>query len=239
LDNRQSFSGDKSKANIAGMFNKIAYRYDFLNHLLSLGIDKYWRKRSIANLKQKKPIHILDIATGTGDFAIEAAKISDSKITGVDISENMLSIARSKVEKKGLTSRIIFQIGDSEHLEFDKNSFHAVTVAFGVRNFENLDCGLSEIYRVLKPEGVCIILEFSSPENPIVKKMYRWYSYYILPQIGAIFSASKSAYTYLPASVNRFPSGKKFAEHLKNAGFKYVSVEAMTFGIVSIYSAIK
>jgi demethylmenaquinone methyltransferase/2-methoxy-6-polyprenyl-1,4-benzoquinol methylase len=227
------------KEQVATMFNNIAPKYDFLNQLLSLGIHKGWRKKAIRLLKADQPRHILDIATGTADFAIEAMKLNPDKVTGVDISEGMLKLGQEKVNKLGLQNKIKLTIGDSENLPFENNSFDAITVGFGVRNFENLEKGIADIYRVLKPGGSVAILEFSKPQYFPVKQVYYLYFRYITPFIGKLFSKDNSAYTYLPESVNAFPSGSEFLKVLEKAGFKENKAIPLTFGIASIYVAKK
>lgn len=231
-------SSEGKKKQVAEMFDNIAHKYDFLNHFLSLNIDKIWRKKSVKLLLGSKPKIILDIATGTGDFALEIYKqLKPEKIIGIDISEGMLKIGEGKTKKKGLSQIIEFQKGDSEQLNFADNYFDAVTVAFGVRNFENLKNGLKEMHRVLKPAGKLIILEFSQPEKFPVEQFYNFYSKYILPAFGKIFSKNKSAYTYLPKSVNAFPYGKKFTEILKEIGFSSIKLKQFTSGISTVYYA--
>jgi len=228
------------KEQVAEMFDRIASKYDFLNHFLSMNIDKIWRKKSIQLLKPANPDLILDVATGTGDFAFEIYKhLKPEKIIGIDISEGMLKVGEEKIKKKGLSSIIEFQKGDSENLNFPENYFDAVTVAFGVRNFENLEKGLSEMKRVLKPSGELIILEFSQPEKFPIKQFYGFYSKYILPVLGKLFSKDKSAYTYLPESVNAFPYGRNFVDILKKTGFSAVKFNQFAFGISTVYYAEK
>lgn len=227
------------KEQVAQMFNKISKRYDFLNHFLSLGIDVLWRKKAIKMLAPHKPNSILDIATGTGDFALEALKLNPEKIVGVDISNGMLKIGRQKIMEKGLEDRIELKYGDSEKLEFPDNKFDAVIVSFGVRNFENLSEGLKEMYRVLKPQGTALILEFSKPQKFPLKQLYGWYFNNILPGVGRMISKDKSAYRYLPESVEHFPSGKGFLQELELAGFKRCLCKTLTFGISSVYLARK
>ena len=227
------------KEQVARMFDNISARYDFLNHLLSMGIDKGWRKKAIAMLRPLNPKTILDVATGTGDFAIQALELSPDKITGVDISEGMLEVGRKKIEKLGLSNKIELRSGDSENLGFQENNFDAVIVAFGVRNFENLEKGLGEIFRVLKPGGMLVVLEFSRPRTFPFRQIYNFYFKAILPKIGQLISKDKSAYTYLPQSVEAFPDGAAFETILKNVGFKDTSCRPLTFGISSIYSARK
>jgi demethylmenaquinone methyltransferase / 2-methoxy-6-polyprenyl-1,4-benzoquinol methylase len=227
------------KEQVAEMFNNIAPKYDFLNQLLSLGIHKSWRKKSVNLLREFKPKTILDIATGTADFAIEATKLNPDKITGVDISEGMLKFGIEKINKLGLQNKIELKLGDSEKLPFADNSFDAITVGFGVRNFENLEKGIIDIYRVLNPGGTLVILEFSKPTAFPVKQLYNFYFNYITPLIGKVFSKDNSAYTYLPESVNAFPSGNDFLKVLNNCGFKNSYATPLTFGIASIYFAQK
>ncbi|MDN5203360.1 bifunctional demethylmenaquinone methyltransferase/2-methoxy-6-polyprenyl-1,4-benzoquinol methylase UbiE [Fulvivirgaceae bacterium BMA10] len=223
------------KEQVAYMFNNISKRYDFLNHFLSLGIDIYWRKQAIKLLKPKKPQVILDIATGTGDFAIAAMKLNPEKIIGVDISEGMLEVGRKKMKKLELDSTIDLQLGDSEKLLFEDNKFDAVIVSFGVRNFADLKKGLSDMWRVLKPGGTAVILEFSKPKSFPFKQIYNFYFKYILPIIGRLISKDQAAYTYLPESVKAFPEGDDFLNIFKSVGFKDSQCKPLTFGISSIY----
>lgn len=227
------------KEQVANMFNAIAHRYDFLNQLLSLGIHKGWRKKSINLLQSKQPKTILDIATGTADFAIEAMRLNPEKVTGVDISSGMLELGRKKIEKLGLQTKIELKLADSENLPFEDNTFDAITVGFGVRNFENLEKGIRDMHRVLKPGGKMIILEFSKPRTFGVKQLYTIYFKYITPFIGKIFSKDNSAYRYLPESVKAFPDGEDFLAILRKAGQKETKAISLTFGIASIYSSIK
>ncbi|MGC1244277.1 MAG: bifunctional demethylmenaquinone methyltransferase/2-methoxy-6-polyprenyl-1,4-benzoquinol methylase UbiE [Chryseosolibacter sp.] len=227
------------KEQMAKMFNNISRRYDFLNHLLSMGIDRLWRKTAISFLKPSAPQRMLDVATGTGDFAIQALSLNPQKITGIDISEGMLAVGRKKVEKLGLTNRIELLTGDSENLQFSADSFDAVTVGFGVRNFEDLEKGLSEIRRVLKPGAMLVVLEFSRPRKFPMRQLYNFYFKNILPGLGRLISNDKSAYTYLPESVEAFPDGTDFENILKKVGFKETSCRPLTFGISSIYTARK
>lgn len=227
------------KQQVAKMFNSISGRYDFLNHFLSLGIDIRWRKRAIKFLQPFQPKTILDVATGTGDFAFEALKLNPDKIIGVDISEGMLEVGKKKVAAAGKHNTIELMYGDSENLPFADNSFDAVIVSFGVRNFENLDRGLTEIQRVIKPGGHIVVLEFSKPYTFPWKQLYNFYFRFILPVIGRIVSRDKSAYTYLPESVTAFPDGDRFLAHLTQAGFKQTQCEQLTFCISSLYTASK
>ncbi|MDN3205002.1 bifunctional demethylmenaquinone methyltransferase/2-methoxy-6-polyprenyl-1,4-benzoquinol methylase UbiE [Algoriphagus sediminis] len=231
--------GDPKKAQVAEMFDNISPKYDLLNHVLSLGIDITWRKKAVKMLAQDKPKLILDIATGTGDFAIEALALNPEKIIGVDISEGMLSEGRKKMKKKGLDHIIDLQLGDSEGLLFEDNKFDAVIVSFGVRNFENLEKGLADMYRVLKPGGKTVIVEFSKPRKFPMKQAYGFYSNYVLPQVGKVVSKDKSAYTYLPESVQAFPDGEDFLAVLKKVGFTSTVCKPLTFGISSIYVGVK
>jgi demethylmenaquinone methyltransferase/2-methoxy-6-polyprenyl-1,4-benzoquinol methylase len=223
------------KEQVANMFNTISPQYDFLNHLLSGGIDIIWRKKAIKLLQNKGIKTILDIATGTGDFAIEALKINPEKIVGVDISEGMLSFGQEKIRKMGLEKTIQLQKGDSEKLPFSDNSFDAVIVSFGVRNFENLQKGLSDMFRVTKPGGYCLVLEFSNPRNFPMKQLYTFYSKYCLPFLGKMISKDPSAYTYLPESVKAFPDGPEFIQIFKSVGYSETNWIPMTGGICSIY----
>lgn len=228
------------KEQVALMFNNIARRYDFLNHFLSLGIDKIWRKKTIKSLNgiSHNP-RILDVASGTGDLAITALKLNPEKIIGIDISDEMLKVGRQKIKKKGFDNIITLQNGDSENIEFENDHFDGITVAFGVRNFENLNKGLSEMYRVLKSNGKVAILEFSKPKIFPIKQIYNFYFKQILPFIGKIVSKDNSAYTYLPESVYQFPERKDFIKELEKVGFKDCKYKSLTFGIASLYSANK
>jgi demethylmenaquinone methyltransferase/2-methoxy-6-polyprenyl-1,4-benzoquinol methylase len=235
----QSESATK-KEQVADMFNNISPTYDFLNHLLSLGIDIIWRKKAIGELKSIKPRLMLDVATGTGDFAFEAIKIlKPEKVIGVDISVGMLDVARKKIAERNLGSVFTVQTGDSEKLLFDDNHFDAITVAFGVRNYENLSKGLADMYRVLKPSGKIVILEFSKPKQFPVKQGYNFYFQHILPVFGKVFSKDSRAYTYLPESVAAFPDGEAFTKLMTEIGFKTTKHRSLTFGICSIYTGIK
>lgn len=223
------------KEQVAEMFNNISHSYDFLNRFLSLGIDVWWRKKAISFLKDEKPKIILDIATGTGELAIEALCLNPDKVIGVDISEGMLEIARQKIKKKNLEEKIELHYGDSEKLLFKDNNFDAITVGFGVRNFENLELGLADIYRVLKPGGTLVVLEFSKPVTFPVKQLYNFYFNSILPFLGKHISKDNSAYTYLPESVKSFPDGENFTRLLIKTGFSTTKMKPLTFGIATIY----
>jgi demethylmenaquinone methyltransferase/2-methoxy-6-polyprenyl-1,4-benzoquinol methylase len=227
------------KEQVAEMFDNISPKYDFLNHFLSMGIDIQWRKKVVKIIKESGAKNILDIATGTGDLAIAMSKINPEKIIGLDLSEGMLNVGKKKIKERKLDSLIEMIQGDSEKLPFKDNTFDAITVSFGVRNFENLDKGLSEIYRVLKPNGTFVILEFSQPQKNPMKQLYRFYSKYILPTLGKIISNDSSAYTYLPESVEAFPYGGALLSILKKNGFVNETAKELTFGISTIYKSNK
>ena len=227
---------DSSKREqVAEMFDNISPKYDFLNHLLSAGVDIYWRKRAIALLKKENPKTILDIATGTGDFAIEALALKPQKIIGVDISEGMLAVGREKIKKMGKENLIELRTGDSQQLQFENNTFDAVIASFGVRNFQDLLAGLTDMNRVMRPGGTCVVVEFSKPKSFPFKQLYNFYFRYILPVIGKLVSKDTSAYTYLPESVKAFPDGADFLDIYQKAGFKNTQCIPLTFGICSIY----
>jgi len=221
------------------MFNNISWRYDLLNRLLSFGIDIWWRKKAIAQLKANQPKFILDIATGTGDLAIEALSLNPDKIIGVDISEGMLEFGRKKLIRKGLQNKIELRLGDSEKLLFPESHFDSVMVSFGVRNFENLHAGLNEILRVLRPGGKLVILEFSKPKNSIIRFLYNFYNRTALPILGRMLSKDATAYTYLPESVAAFPEGDSFVNILTSTGFKKTKALPLTFGISTVYIGTK
>jgi len=221
------------------MFNSIARRYDFLNHFLSLGIDIIWRKKLIRELKKFKPIKVIDIATGTADLAIMAAKQNIPFITGIDLSQNMISVGNLKVQKAGLQNAIQLEIGDAEQLNFADGFFDAAMVAFGIRNFENLENGLIEISRILKVGSPFIILEFSKPTIFPVKQFYWFYSNAILPLLGRIISKNRNAYTYLPESIANFPCGKKIIDIFVDCGFENCSFKPLAFQIATLYIGIK
>ena len=227
------------KEQVAKMFDNIAGNYDFLNHFLSMGIDIYWRKKLVKRLTKQAPKNILDVATGTGDLAIAMLKATPDKITGIDISNGMLEIGRKKIKEKGLEDKITLQQADSENLPFEDNNFDAVCVSFGARNFENLEKGLSEMFRVLKPGGKLYILEFSQPDIFPFKQIYQFYFRYILPLLGKVVSNDNNAYNYLPESVNAFPYGKKLNKIIENCGYNKAQYHSLTMGIASIYIAEK
>ncbi len=230
-------TGKKDQVEI--MFNKISPSYDLLNHLLSFGIDIRWRKKAIKLLDEIHPKQILDVATGTADFAIEAMSLNPDKITGVDIAEGMLDLGKAKIKKLNLDGKIELLKADSEELPFEDNKFDSVIVAFGVRNFENLEKGLSEMLRVTREGGKIVIIEFSKPSNFLFKQLYNFYFNFILPGIGRIISKDKSAYRYLPESVTAFPDGNRFISILEKTGYKKLAWYPLTFGISSIYSGSK
>jgi len=222
------------------MFDNIAPWYDFLNHFLSLGIDVLWRKKAIRMLWASQPKLILDVATGTADLAIEATRqLAPEKVVGVDIAGEMLEIGREKIAKRQLSQIIQLQLADSENLPFPDNSFDAVTVAFGVRNFENLEKGLAEMQRVLKPKGKLVVLEFSKPTLFPFKQLFNFYFSTILPVIGRLTSKDRKAYSYLYESVQAFPDGKKFASLLESIGFQFITNHPLTLGISTVYFAEK
>jgi demethylmenaquinone methyltransferase/2-methoxy-6-polyprenyl-1,4-benzoquinol methylase len=233
-------SNDASKSvQIEQMFDEIAGQYDFLNHTLSMGIDKYWRRKGILSLKPYSPQYILDIATGTGDLALDAYRLlKPEKILGIDISEKMMAIGREKTAKAGLSKIIDFEWQNCIDLKLDSNKFDAAIVAFGIRNFENLDKGLQEIHRVLRPEGRFMILELASPEHFPMKQGYQIYSQ-LIPKIGQLISRSKSAYKYLPKSISAFPQNAEMAAILEKNGFSDVSYHPLTGGICTMYLARK
>jgi demethylmenaquinone methyltransferase / 2-methoxy-6-polyprenyl-1,4-benzoquinol methylase len=226
------------KDQVKHMFNMIASKYDVLNHTLSLGMDYVWRKKAIKKILNN-PKEILDIATGTADFAISAAKHTQANITGIDISDQMIYVGNKKIQQKKLHNRIKLSIEDSENLPFHDNSYDAITAGFGVRNFENLEKGLSEIYRIVKKNGYVVILEPSTPKAFPLKQIFSIYFQKILPFIGSLVSKDKSAYSYLPNSVKSFPDGDDFLEILNKQGFSKANYYPLSFGIVSLYVAIK
>ncbi|MEP7080896.1 MAG: bifunctional demethylmenaquinone methyltransferase/2-methoxy-6-polyprenyl-1,4-benzoquinol methylase UbiE [Ginsengibacter sp.] len=233
-------STENKSVQVGAMFDKIAFKYDFLNRFLSVGIDRHWRKRAIMLLKKDAPQHILDVATGTGDLAITALKmLHPAKITGIDISEGMLEIGRKKIEKNNYTGKIELLNGDSEAILFPDNTFDAVTVGFGVRNFEHLEKGLSEIMRVLKPGGKLVIAECTKPSTPVVKGFYNFYMKYITQGIGKMISKNSDAYEYLNNSVLKFPEKKEFIHILNQLNYRNAFYKTLTLGICTIYCAEK
>ncbi len=237
MNNHPQIKGKKEQ--VQSMFNDIAVQYDFLNHFLSAGVDKLWRKKVRKLLTSSHPQVILDVATGTGDLAIELTKLNPKSITGIDIAGDMLEIGRRKLEKQELSNLITLTVGDSEQIHFPDNHFDAVTVAFGVRNYENLHKGLKEMNRVMKPHGTVAILEFSKPHAFPVKHLYNFYFKNILPLLGKMVSKNSEAYTYLPQSVSRFPEDTAFLEEMRKAGYKNPAQRRLTFGIATIYTGTK
>jgi demethylmenaquinone methyltransferase/2-methoxy-6-polyprenyl-1,4-benzoquinol methylase len=228
------------KEQVAQMFNKIAGKYDRMNRFLSARTDIGWRKKALRLLKKDQPGHILDVATGTADMAILACKmLKTTRVTGIDISEAMLELARKKIEKEGLAGRIHLQAGDSETINYAQNTFDAVMVAFGVRNFENLEKGLAEMWRVVKPGGHLIVLEFSKPRHKVVKGFYRLYMGLVAPQVARWFKQNKEAYQYLNESANAFPDRHLFIDILKKVGFSGTEFKPLSLGICCIYSGRK
>ena len=228
------------KEQVAAMFNAISPKYDALNRILSAGIDQSWRRKTLREIRATGALNVLDVATGTADLALALAKgIPGSKVVGVDISSGMLEVGRSKVRANDLEGRVRLDLGDGEQLPYEESSFGAVTVAFGVRNFENLEQGLRDMRRVLEPGGTLAVLEFSQPTAWPLRSLYLFYFKNILPRIGRMVSKDASAYTYLPNSVQAFPYGEAFAAKLREAGFKSVRVRPLTFGVASLYLAIK
>ena len=227
------------KKQVELMFDRIAFRYDLMNRLLSFGIDVSWRKKIVKKLQPLQPKLILDIATGTGDVALMLAPLNPTEIVGIDISEEMLEIGRRKISEKNLQSLISLQQADSEDIPFANNKFDAITVAFGVRNFENLEQGLSEIYRVLKPGGCFVVLEFSKPKSFPFKQLYDFYFKNVCPLLGKWITHEKEAYDYLHRSVNAFPEGESFLLILKKTGFNQTECKPLSFGISSLYTARK
>ena len=235
------YDQDRHKSEqVEEMFDHIAHSYDQLNLTLSIGIDRLWRRKAIKRLQAYHPKHILDVATGTGDFAILASRLlKPQEIIGIDISEGMMAVGREKVKQAGLNTVIRFKREDCTALSFEADSFDAITVAFGVRNFDGLDKGLEEMHRVMKQGGRLVILELSSPTRFPMKQLYRFYSKTVMPLIGKLISKDDSAYTYLPQSIEACPQGEQMAEIINRAGFKEVEYEPLTFGICTLYTATK
>ncbi len=234
------------KQQVKDMFNQIAGKYDFLNHFLSFGIDLYWRKKAIKLIKKilkqnsinQYELYILDIATGTADLAIVLNELKPKKIIGIDISEKMLQLGQKKISDKKVKN-IELQLGDVENLKFKNNSFNIATVAFGIRNFDNINKSLSEVYRILTDNGFFLILEFTKPSLSVFKSIYNFYFNYILPHLGKIISKNNYAYSYLPHSVKEFPQKEKLMDELKKTGFSKIIMYPLTLGIVSIYFSFK
>ena len=232
-------NNSSKKIQIEKMFDSISVEYDLLNRILTFGSDIRWRKKIVSIARTSNPKHILDIATGTADIALELSKINDSKITGVDISRKMLEVGRTKIKLKKLSNQIILESGDAECLNYSDESFDLVTIGFGVRNFQNLEKGLKESNRVLKKGGVIIILETSIPQNYIIKYFYLLFTRSFIPLIGSVFSKDKSAYNYLQKSAEKFPSGKEFISILKKCDFQNIDIKPLMLGATSIYLANK
>lgn len=229
-------SGLKKKEQVAQMFNSIAFRYDFMNRFLTAGIDMRWRRKAIQQLQAIHPKKVLDVATGTGDVAIMTYEIlHPEKITGIDISEGMLELGRKKIARLHLSEIIELRKGDSEQIPFGEHSFDAITVAFGVRNFENLQQGLSEMLRVLKPGGKLVVLEFSKPTKPLFRAVCNFYMNVVTPAVGNLFTSNQGAYQYLNDSVQAFPEGQSFITILQQAGFTKTYLKRLSFGICTIY----
>jgi len=234
------YNTDKSKKEeVAQMFNNISARYDFLNHFLSLGIDHIWRRKAVNKLREIQPKRILDLATGTGDFAIALLKLNPTQIIGMDISSGMLDVGKNKMKAKNVSHIIDMQLGDSENMPFEDGYFDAVTVGFGVRNYENLEKGLTEMLRVTRSGGKIVILEFSKPKRFPIKQAFGFYSRFIIPFFGKRISKDEKAYAYLPESVAAFPEGKAFTDILSKLGYKQVDATLLSGGIATIYSGIK
>lgn len=234
------YNTDKSKKEeVAQMFNNISARYDFLNHFLSLGIDHIWRRKAVNKLREIQPKRILDLATGTGDFAIALLKLNPTQIIGMDISSGMLDVGKNKMKAKNVSHIIDMQLGDSENMPFEDGYFDAVTVGFGVRNYENLEKGLIEMLRVTRSGGKIVILEFSKPKRFPIKQAFGFYSRFIIPFFGKRISKDEKAYAYLPESVAAFPEGKAFTDILSKLGYKQVDATLVSGGIATIYSGIK
>ena len=234
----EQHSAESKKSQVANMFNKIADSYDFLNHALSFGMDFYWRKKAISKLTNN-PKRILDVGTGTADFAIAATKLEKAEIIGIDISEKMLEIGEKKVKSKGLQNKIQLQLADSENLPFENDCFDAITAGFGVRNFENLEKGLLEMNRVLKPGGQVVILETAVPQTLLSKIGYFLHTNILIPFLGLIIAKNSNAYKYLSKSAKNFPHGNKFKKILQDTGFEDIEIRSETFGVVNIYSGLK
>jgi len=230
---------DSKKQQVEQMFDNIAPTYDFLNHFLSAGIDRIWRRKAVDAIAAIQPKVILDLATGTGDFAVEALRLKPRQVIGGDISDLMMNVGREKAQKLKVTDVLTFQRVDSENMPFEDNKFDAITVGFGVRNYEHLEVGLREMHRVLRPGGRVAILEVSQPKAFPMKQLYHIYFHFILPMVGRLFSKDVRAYTYLPESVSVFPEGSDFTAILERVGFRSVAYRPLTFGICAFYTCEK
>ena len=241
MSNNRNIISNEKKSTVGSMFDSIAWRYDFLNHFLSFGIDRCWRRRAvrIISLSHNNPEKILDIATGTGDLAIAALKLNPGHITGIDISRKMLEAGKEKIIRRGFSDKISLIEGDSEKINFGDSSFDVAMVAFGVRNFSDPLKGLSEMNRVLRPGGLVMILEFSKPSGAFFRQIYIFYFLRILPFIGKMFSKNRTAYRYLPESVMQFPDNEQFIDVVRKAGFTSVNQKKLTGGIASVYTGLK
>lgn len=230
-------TAQSKKEQVRDMFDNIAPKYDLLNHTLSANIDRIWRRRVVRVVRRSRPRRILDVATGTGDLAIAMARsMADVRVTGIDLSERMLDVARRKVVAQGLDGRVRLDVGDAEHLAVGDASVDVVTVAFGVRNFGDVEAGLREMARTIRPGGKVVVLEFSRPRNSLFRALYEFYTYRILPRIGGLVSKDKRAYEYLPASVGAFASPQEFLAMLQRAGFHACRARSQSFGIAQIYT---
>ena len=232
-------SSKSKKEQVTQMFDSISGKYDLLNRTLSMGIDRIWRARVVREIQRQSPESLLDVATGTGDLILAAAPAVQKSLVGLDISPGMLELGKQKVEKSAFHSRIQMQVGDAENLPFNEGSFQAITCAFGVRNFENLQAGLSEFYRTRSPNGKTYVLEFSRPTQGVLAALFLFYFRHILPKIGRLVSKDPTAYTYLPQSVAAFPDGEDFLNELRQVGFKNVRQHRMTLGVATLYIAEK
>ncbi len=224
------------RAQVEAMFDAIAPRYDLLNRLLSFGIDQWWRREAVRAIAPLRPRHVLDVATGTADLALMAARMMEpERVVGVDIAEQMLRLGRRKVQRRRRSGQIVLKRGDAADLPFEENTFDAALVAFGVRNFEDLEAGLRGIRHVLRPGGTLVVLEFSRPRAPVIRALYRFYSHHVLPRIGRLLSTDAGAYRYLPAPVGAFPDGVDFLHRMQAAGFEELRWRPLTFGVASLY----
>jgi len=237
MENKQNVAEHKRRNR--DMFNAIARRYDLLNHLLSGGVDVYWRRRALHAARHKHPQRVLDLATGTGDFALAAARLGPQQVVGIDMAVEMLRMGAAKVAAKGSSVRVDLLVGDAEQLPFQDNTFDMVTGAFGVRNFGHIPNGLAEAHRVLKPGGQLLVLDFCEPTAPLFRQLYLFYFHKVLPLIGGLLSGQRRAYAYLPRSVGAFPQGRAFVELLVAAGFSQAQYAPLTLGIAAVYQGVK